>query len=163
MTARFARHDSVRASRAPGSDAARAGSDAVADPSATVAHAGPNVRGLLRIHKPTADRMNLLRATRATRSDPAGRSCSENAGSNRPFGLRMISQAWRPRPAGHRQRTNQDLTCAICGRRTIRFPWLHAVRLDFGKFWRRASEVETNYAKDNNNFSRAYLFNFLPF
>ena len=28
---------------------------------------------------------------------------------------------------------------------------------------RRASGFETNYAKDNNNFSRAYLFNFLPF
>ena len=34
--------------------------------------------------------------------------------------------------------------------------------MDFGKF---ASSLgfETNYAKDNNNFSRAYLFNFLPF
>lgn len=33
---------------------------------------------------------------------------------------------------------------------------------DFGKF---ASNLgyETNYAKDNNHFSRAYLFNFLPF
>jgi hypothetical protein len=36
------------------------------------------------------------------------------------------------------------------------------VQVDFGKF---ASNLgyETNYAKDNNNFSRAYLFNFLPF
>ncbi len=36
------------------------------------------------------------------------------------------------------------------------------VQLDFGKF---ASILgfETNYAKDNNQFSRAYLFNFLPF
>lgn len=36
------------------------------------------------------------------------------------------------------------------------------VQIDFGKF---ASNLgyETNYAKDNNNFSRAYLFNFLPF
>jgi hypothetical protein len=36
------------------------------------------------------------------------------------------------------------------------------LRLDFGKF---ASNLgyETNYAKDNQAFSRAYLFNFLPF
>jgi hypothetical protein len=36
------------------------------------------------------------------------------------------------------------------------------LQVDFGKF---ASNLgyETNYAKDNNNFSRAYLFNFLPF
>jgi hypothetical protein len=36
------------------------------------------------------------------------------------------------------------------------------LQLDFGKF---ASILgyETNYAKDNNQFSRAYLFNFLPF
>jgi hypothetical protein len=36
------------------------------------------------------------------------------------------------------------------------------VQMDFGKF---ASNLgfETNYAKDNNQFSRAYLFNFLPF
>ena len=42
------------------------------------------------------------------------------------------------------------------------FPGSHAVRLDFGKF---ASTLgfETNYAKDNNNFSRAFLFNFLPY
>ena len=36
------------------------------------------------------------------------------------------------------------------------------LQVDFGKF---ASNLgyETNYAKDNYNFSRAYLFNFLPF
>ena len=36
------------------------------------------------------------------------------------------------------------------------------LQMDFGKF---ASSLgfETNYAKDNNQFSRAYLFNFLPF
>jgi hypothetical protein len=36
------------------------------------------------------------------------------------------------------------------------------LQTDFGKF---ASNLgyETNYAKDNNHFSRAYLFNFLPF
>jgi hypothetical protein len=42
------------------------------------------------------------------------------------------------------------------------FPIARGVQVDFGKF---ASNLgyETNYAKDDNNFSRAYLFNFLPF
>lgn len=42
------------------------------------------------------------------------------------------------------------------------FPIGRGVRVDFGKF---ASNLgyETNYAKDDDHFSRAYLFNFLPF
>lgn len=42
------------------------------------------------------------------------------------------------------------------------FPVGRGLRMDFGKF---ASSLgfETNYAKDNDHFSRAYLFNFLPF
>jgi hypothetical protein len=42
------------------------------------------------------------------------------------------------------------------------FPVGNGLRTDFGKF---ASMLgyETNYAKDNDHFSRAYLFNFLPF
>jgi hypothetical protein len=42
------------------------------------------------------------------------------------------------------------------------FPVGRGLRTDFGKF---ASNLgyETNYAKDNDQFSRAYLFNFLPF
>jgi hypothetical protein len=42
------------------------------------------------------------------------------------------------------------------------FPVVRGLQTDFGKF---ASNLgyETNYAKDNNHFSRAYLFNFLPF
>ena len=42
------------------------------------------------------------------------------------------------------------------------FPVGRGLQVDFGKF---ASNLgyETNYAKDNFNFSRAYLFNFLPF
>ena len=45
---------------------------------------------------------------------------------------------------------------------TYVFPVGRGLQTDFGKF---ASMLgyETNYAKDNNNFSRAYLFNFLPF
>lgn len=42
------------------------------------------------------------------------------------------------------------------------FPVGRGLTADFGKF---ASSLgyETNYAKDNDHFSRAYLFNFLPF
>lgn len=45
---------------------------------------------------------------------------------------------------------------------TYVFPVGRGLQADFGKF---ASSLgyETNYAKDNNHFSRAYLFNFLPF
>ncbi|MGE0461644.1 MAG: outer membrane beta-barrel protein [Vicinamibacterales bacterium] len=45
---------------------------------------------------------------------------------------------------------------------TYIFPVGRGLRTDFGKF---ASMLgyETNYAKDNDHFSRAYLFNFLPF
>ena len=45
---------------------------------------------------------------------------------------------------------------------TYVFPVGRGLQMDFGKF---ASNLgyETNYAKDNNHFSRAYLFNFLPF
>jgi hypothetical protein len=45
---------------------------------------------------------------------------------------------------------------------TYMFPVGKGLQVDFGKF---ASNLgyETNYAKDNFNFSRAYLFNFLPY
>jgi len=45
---------------------------------------------------------------------------------------------------------------------TYVFPVGRGLQMDFGKF---ASNLgyETNYAKDDNQFSRAYLFNFLPF
>lgn len=45
---------------------------------------------------------------------------------------------------------------------TYVFPVGRGLTADFGKF---ASNLgfETNYAKDNDHFSRAYLFNFLPF
>jgi hypothetical protein len=38
----------------------------------------------------------------------------------------------------------------------------HGLQMDFGKFGSNLG-YETNYAKDNNQFSRALLFNFLPF
>jgi hypothetical protein len=45
---------------------------------------------------------------------------------------------------------------------TYVFPVGRGLQTDFGKF-ASSLDYETNYAKDNNQFSRAYLFNFLPF
>lgn len=45
---------------------------------------------------------------------------------------------------------------------TYVFPVGRGLQADFGKFGSNLG-YETNYAKDNNHFSRAYLFNFLPF
>lgn len=45
---------------------------------------------------------------------------------------------------------------------TYVFPVGRGLQADFGKFGSNLG-YETNYAKDNNQFSRAYLFNFLPF
>jgi hypothetical protein len=42
------------------------------------------------------------------------------------------------------------------------FPVGRGLQVDFGKFGSNLG-YETNFAKDNVNFSRAYLFNFLPF
>ncbi len=45
---------------------------------------------------------------------------------------------------------------------TYVFPVGRGLQVDFGKLAANLG-YETNYAKDNINFSRAYLFNFLPF
>jgi hypothetical protein len=45
---------------------------------------------------------------------------------------------------------------------TYVFPVGRGLQADFGKFASNLG-IETNYAKDNSHFSRAYLFNFLPF
>ena len=63
------------------------------------------------------------------------------------------------------RRTSRGRMCiATSGRPTARTSSRvgRGLQTDFGKF---ASNLgyETNYAKDNNHFSRAYLFNFLPF
>ena len=118
------------------------------------------------------DRINLLRAY-DTRANTFGIQQAalvlENApdrSANRPFGLRidlqfgMATEAAQGSPANEpRPDAYRNLWQAYG---SYVFPGSHAVRLDFGKF---ASSLgfETNYAKDNNNFSRAYLFSFLPF
>jgi hypothetical protein len=119
-----------------------------------------------------AGRVNVLRAydTRAnTFSIQQAALAIESAPdrtANRPFGLRFDLQfgqatdtvqgspANEPRPETFRN-VWQAYGSYV-------FPGSRAVRMDFGKF---ASSLgfETNYAKDNSNFSRAYLFNFLPF
>ncbi len=135
---------------------------------------GVTLRGLLpvqleppvRSHQPAA----RLRHARERVRHPAGRARHrERAGRRgRPPLRRARRSAVRPGDgdrAGRRRRTSRARTStATSGRRTAptcsRRP--RAADADFGKF---ASNLgyETNYAKDNNQFSRAYLFNFLPF
>jgi len=86
--------------------------------------------------------------------------------AKRPFGLRLDLQfgqatealqgspANEPRPAVYRP-VWQAYGSYV-------FPTSHLVRVDLGKFGSSLG-FETNYAKDNNHFSRAYLFNFLPY
>ena len=100
---------------------------------------------------------------------PAGRArrrCAAGCRAERRYGLRVDLQfgqatshvqgnpANEPRPDVYR-----DVWQAYG---TYVFPVGRGLQVDFGKF---ASNLgyETNYAKDNVNFSRALLFNFLPF
>ena len=118
------------------------------------------------------DRVNLLHAydTRAnTFSIQQTALVLESApdrSANRPFGLRLDlqfgqatetlqgSSANEPRPDAYRN-IWQAYGSYV-------FPGSHAVRMDFGKFGSSLG-FETNYAKDNINFSRSLLFDFLPF
>jgi len=122
-------------------------------------------------NQPT-DRVNSLRAydTRAnTFSIQQVALVLESApdrSASRPFGLRVDLQfgqatdtvqgspANEPRPDVYRN-VWQAYGSYV-------FPGTHAVRMDFGKFGSSLG-FETNYAKDNINFSRALLFDFLPF
>ena len=100
-------------------------------------------------------------AGRARRRRRAGRRC-------RPPLRRcasICSSARRQRRCRAAPPTSRGPTSiATSGRPTARTCSRSAdgLQTDFGKF---ASNLgyETNYAKDNNQFSRAYLFNFLPF
>ena len=118
------------------------------------------------------DRINLLRAY-DTRANVFGiqqaahrRRRRADVAAGRRFGARVDLQfgqatetvqgsaANEPRPDVYRH------VWQAYG--TYVFPVGRGLQTDFGKF---ASNLgyETNYAKDNNHFSRAYLFNFLPF
>ena len=118
------------------------------------------------------DRVNLLRAydTRANvfsiQQAAVVIESAPNVDAGRRFGARLDLQfgqatetvqgsaANEPRPEVYRH------VWQVYG--TYVFPVGRGLQTDFGKF---ASMLgyETNYAKDNNHFSRAYLFNFLPF
>jgi hypothetical protein len=118
------------------------------------------------------DRVNLLRAY-DTRSNVFGLQqvafvveSAPDVAAGRRFGARVDLQfgqatetvqgspANEPRPDAYRH------VWQAYG--TYVFPVGRGLQGDFGKF---ASNLgyETNYAKDNSHFSRAYLFNFLPF
>ena len=118
------------------------------------------------------DRVNLLRAY-DTRANVFGIQqanivveSAPNVDAGRRFGARIDLQfgqatetvqgsaANEPRPDVYRHIWQAYGTYV--------FPVGRGLQTDFGKF---ASMLgyETNYAKDNNHFSRAYLFNFLPF
>jgi hypothetical protein len=118
------------------------------------------------------DRVNLLRAydTRANvfsiQQAALVLELAPDVAVNRRFGARLDLQfgqatetvqgspANEPRPDVYRHVWQAYGTYVA--------PVGRGLQTDFGKF---ASMLgfETNYAKDNNQFSRAYLFNFLPF
>ena len=86
--------------------------------------------------------------------------------AGRRFGARIdlqFGQATETVQGGAGERAAaRRLSPRLAGLRHVRVPGGRGLQTDFGKF---ASILgyETNYAKDNNHFSRAYLFNFLPF
>jgi hypothetical protein len=89
-----------------------------------------------------------------------------NAESGRRFGARVdlqFGQATETVQGGAANEPRPDVYRHVWqAYGTYVFPVGRGLTTDFGKF---ASMLgyETNYAKDNNHFSRAYLFNFLPF
>ena len=118
------------------------------------------------------DRVNLLRAY-DTRSNVFGIQqanviieSAPAADQGRRFGARLDLQfglatetvqgsaANEPRPDVYRHIWQAYGTYV--------FPVGRGLQADFGKFGSMLG-YETNYAKDNNHFSRAFLFNFLPF
>ncbi len=114
---------------------------------------------LLRAYDTRANVFSIQQAAIVLESDP-------NVAEGRPFGARIDLQfgqatdtvqgspANEPRPAVYRNLWQAYGTYVI--------PVGRGLQVDFGKY---ASILgyETNYAKDDQAFSRAYLFNFLPF
>ena len=117
-------------------------------------------------------RVNLLRAY-DTRANVLGIQqvallfdMTPDVSKNRRFGLRVdlqFGQATETVQGGAANEPRPDVYRHIWqAYGSYVFPVGNGLQTDFGKF---ASNLgfETNYAKDNNNFTRAYLFNFLPF
>ncbi len=113
----------------------------------------------LRAYDTRANTMAIHQATLVTELAPA-------VDSGRRFGLRadlMFGQATETVQGGPANEPRPDVYRHIWqAYGSYVFPVGKGLRTDFGKF---ASNLgyETNYAKDNDHFSRAYLFNFLPF
>jgi hypothetical protein len=118
------------------------------------------------------DRINLLRAY-DTRANVFGLQqaavvveSAPNVDEGRRFGARVdlqFGQATETVQGGAANEPRPDVYRHVWqAYGTYVFPVGRGLTADFGKF---ASNLgyETNYAKDNNHFSRAYLFNFLPF
>jgi len=118
------------------------------------------------------DRINLLRAY-DTRANVFGIQqanviveSAPKVDAGRRFGARIdlqFGQATETVQGGAANEPRPDVYRNIWqAYGTYVFPIGRGLQTDFGKF---ASMLgyETNYAKDNNQFSRAYLFNFLPF
>jgi hypothetical protein len=113
----------------------------------------------LRAYDTRANTFGLQQAALVVDSAP-------DVAAGRPFGLRLDLQYGQatetlqgsavnePRPDAYRN------IWQVYG--SYVFPVGRGLQIDFGKFSSNLG-YETNYAKDNNNFSRAYLFNFLPF
>jgi Putative beta-barrel porin-2, OmpL-like. bbp2 len=118
------------------------------------------------------DRINLLRAY-DTRSNVFGIQqanviveSAPKVEAGRRFGARIdlqFGQATETVQGGGANEPRPDVYRHIWqAYGTYVFPVGRGLQADFGKFGSNLG-YETNYAKDNNNFSRAYLFNFLPF
>jgi hypothetical protein len=118
------------------------------------------------------DRVNLLRAY-DTRANVFGIQqaaivveSAPDVASGRRYGARVdlqFGQATETVQGGAANEPRPDVYRHVWqAYGTYVFPVGRGLQADFGKF---ASNLgyETNYAKDNNHFSRAYLFNFLPF
>jgi hypothetical protein len=119
-----------------------------------------------------ADRINLVRAY-DTRANTFGIQqaalvieSAPDRGADRPFGLRLDLQFGQAVAAVQGSPANEprsDLYRNVWqAYGSYVFPGSHAVRVDVGKFGSSLG-VETNYAKDDQAFSRALLFDFLPF
>jgi hypothetical protein len=119
-----------------------------------------------------ADRVNLLRAYDARANSfslqqaALAIDAAPDVEAGRRFGMRadfQFGQATEVVQGGPANEPRPDVYRNVWqAYGTYVFPVGRGLTVDFGKF---ASNLgyETNYAKDNQAFSRAYLFNFLPF
>jgi hypothetical protein len=119
-----------------------------------------------------ADRLNLLRAyDGSANSFSVGQAAvivevAPNVDAGRRFGMRLDLQFGQASEAASGNPLNEPRPDAFRNvwqaYGTYIFPVGRGLQVDFGKFAANLG-FETNYAKDNQAFSRAFLFNFLPY